>query len=43
MEFSPPEFDFDQMVYKNRALDYNEVDIEKPIMPKKLANRTLIL
>lgn len=43
LEFSPPEFDFDQMVYKHRALDYNEVDIKKPIMPKKLTNRTLIL
>ena len=43
LEFSPPEFDFDQMVYKNGALNYNETDIKKPLMPKKLNNKTHIL
>ena len=43
LEFSPSEFDVEHMVYKNRALNYNEIDIRKPIMPKKISNKTLIL
>ena len=43
LEFSLPEFDPEQMIYKNRALNYNETDIRKPLVPKKLSNKTHIL
>ena len=43
LTFAPPEFDQSQKTYKNRALDYDECDIEKPLMPKRTTNRTFIL
>ena len=43
LTFALPDFDQPQKVYKSRALNIDECDIAKPLVPKKATNKTFIL